>query len=56
MKMFIVMEDLGDGDVALRYFQDADEAQQYIDANPDWCYYESNPHFLDTDKMKFQDA
>ena len=55
MKIFIVVDDLGDGDVALRYFEDEDKANQYIVANPEWCYHESNPFTLDTTAIEFEE-
>lgn len=42
----IVTEDLGDGDVALRYFSTGVLARAYMDQNDEWCYYESNPRSI----------
>lgn len=50
MDIYIVMEDLGDGDVALRYFKTYDEAESYKEKNIDWCYYESNPRHIRVDE------
>ena len=55
MYLYIVMEDLCDGDVALRYFKEEQKAQEYIEANEESCYYESNPRMLDTDDITFKD-
>lgn len=56
MKIYIVTEDLGDGDVGLRYFQTEEEAQSYINKgnnDPDYnpCWHESNPRSLDIDAI-----
>jgi hypothetical protein len=56
MKFWIVMEDLGDGDVALTYFKEKTAAEEYMKQNEDWCYYESNPRFVDTDTIQFKDG
>jgi hypothetical protein len=56
MKFWIVMEDLGDGDVGLRYFKEHSAAEEYMEKNEDWCYYESNPRFVDTDTIQFKDG
>lgn len=57
MDIYIVMEDLGDGDIALRYFSTPEIAARYIEQNEDWCYYESNPRRITVDSnFKFNDA
>lgn len=57
MDIYIVMEDLGDGDVALRYFPTEGEAQQYVKDNDEWCYYEANPRHIKVDEnFKFDKA
>ncbi len=49
MDIYIVVEDLGDGDVALRYFKTRDEAEMHMENNEDWCHYESNPRHICVD-------
>ena len=59
MKLFIVTEDLGDGDVGLRYFSTEEKAMEYMEKNEDWCYHESNPRELDVsdmDSFKYNDG
>lgn len=57
MNLYIVMEDLGDGDIGLSYFSTEEIANKYIAKNQDWCYYESNPRYLKVDaNFKFDDA
>jgi len=55
MKFWIVMEDLGDGDVVLFYFKEHSAAEDYMEKNEDSCYYESNPRFVDTETIQFED-
>ncbi len=50
MDIYIVMKDLGDGDVGLLYFKTEEEADVYIAKNPDLCYYESNPRYIKVDE------
>ena len=56
MKIYIVTEDLGDGDVGLRYFKSSEAAikyQEYMNKHYDYCcWHESNPHKIDTDSFK----
>lgn len=49
MDIFIVMEDLGDGDVALLFFETPEEAATYMEGN-EYCHYESNPRHIKVDK------
>lgn len=56
MKFWIVMEDLGDGDVGLRYFKELSIAEEYMQENEEYCYYESNPRWIDTDTIEFKDG
>jgi hypothetical protein len=56
MKIYIVTQDLGDGDVGLRYFPTSELAQAYIDSHEDdleynSCWHDSNPHELDIDSI-----
>lgn len=53
MKIYIVMEDMGDGDVCLNYFKTLDEAYEYIHVNSEYTYYESNPRCIDTENMRW---
>lgn len=55
MQIFIVMRDLGDGDVGLRYFSTEEIADRYIQKNEEECYYESNPRMIETDNFEFDD-
>lgn len=50
MDIYIVVKDLGDGDVALRYFKTREDANAYSLKNLDWCYYESNPRHIKVDE------
>jgi hypothetical protein len=53
MKFWQVTEDLGDGDVAIRNFHSKQEAEAWIELDPDGCWHESNPHEIDTDNIRF---
>ena len=57
MNLFIVTEDLGDGDVALRYFSTKEYAERYMKQNEEWCYHEGNPHKVCVDSdFEFDDG
>lgn len=49
MILYEVVEDLGDGDVSISRFKTLDAAEKYMDDNKEWCHYESNPQYFDTD-------
>lgn len=56
MKIYIMTEDLGDGDVGLRFFKSEEDTQDYYnqqESKGDYssCWHESNPHCLDLDKI-----
>ncbi|WP_407303467.1 hypothetical protein [Acinetobacter sp.] len=56
MKIWIVTEDLVDGDVGLRYFPTAEEAKDYNDKLYRYApgyNHESSPHEIDTDHMSW---
>lgn len=49
MDIYIVMVDLGDGDVGLCYFPTYEIACEYIENHHDRCHYESNPRHIKVD-------
>lgn len=56
MKWYEVVEDLGDGDTNVLRFSTEEKARLYMEANEEWCYYESNPRFVDTDSVDFMNG
>jgi hypothetical protein len=56
MKIYQVIEDLGDGDCAIRNFKSDDEAHKYITNNEEYCYHESNPRVLDTENIQWSNT
>ena len=51
MIIYYVIEDLGDGSSALRFFQTWEEAEKYAERNEEYCY--KGVDYLDTDNINY---
>ena len=57
MDIWIVVENMGDGSNALRYFPTRELAVEYMAANYEDTCYEDNPHYIHVDaNFKFNEV